>query len=320
MSKLPQLSERYTDSSSAPPGVAYMDDQYLPMSEAKISVLDFGFLHSDATYEVVHVWKGAFFRLDKHMDRFFRGMKALHMSIPYDRGEIIEILNNSVALSGLQNAYVEFICTRGTSSEFSRDPRDSINRFIAFAIPFSSVANAKQIDRGLHAAITDVVRIPPSSVDSTVKNYHWLDLVIGLYKAYDQGAETAILIDQNGNICEGPGFNIFIIKDGVITTPDYGILLGITRQTIFDLCKEMHIKCFANAISSNEFKAADEVFITSTAGGVMPVTRVDDITIGSGSVGLLTKRITDAYWQMHENDQNRILISYPVNQGSGNAS
>ena len=217
MYKLPALSNRHSDPATYPPGIAFMDGQYLPISEAKISVLDNGFLHSDATYDVAHVWKGAFFRLDDHLERVFAGMEKLHMSLPFDRAEVTEILHNCVALSGLKNAYVEFICTRGTSPTFSRDPRDAVNRFIAFAIPFGSVANPEQMSRGLHAAVTDLVRIPPSSVDPTVKNYHWLDLVKGLYAAYARGAETAILLDANGNIAEGPGFNVFAVKHGKIS-------------------------------------------------------------------------------------------------------
>ena len=285
MHNLPKLSEEYIDPNTYPPGVAFMDGQYLTMDKAKISVLDYGFLHSDATYDVVHVWKGAFFRLEDHLNRFFRGMDMLHMSISYDKAQVTEILYNCVALSGLQNSYVEFICTRGTSPDFSRDPRDAINRFIAFAIPFGSVANEKQMQRGLHIAITDIVRIPPPSVDPTIKNYHWLDLVKGLYTAYDQEADTAILLDSNGNIAEGPGFNIFVAKDGLVSTPEFGVLKGITRQSIFDLCKEMQIECVARDITPNELKAADELFITSTAGGVMPVTKLNYYRLKSVGFG-----------------------------------
>lgn len=310
MHKLPAISARHSDPAIFPPGIAFMDGQYLPISEAKISVLDNGFLHSDATYDVAHVWKGAFFRLEDHLDRFFAGMEKLNMAIPYDRVEVTEILHNCVALSGLQNSYVEFICTRGTSPTFSRDPRESVNRFIAFAIPFGSVANPEQMRRGLHAAITDLVRIPPASVDPTVKNYHWLDLVKGLYAAYAQGAETAILLDAQGNMAEGPGFNVFVVKDGAISTPEYGVLMGITRRTIFDLSDAMQINCSARDVSRDDLLAADEVFVTSTAGGVMPVTKIDETSIGSGCVGPLTKRFTDAYWRMHEDPAYRMDIRY----------
>ncbi|UWQ93324.1 aminotransferase class IV [Rhodobacteraceae bacterium M382] len=288
-----------------------MDGQYLPIQEAKLSVLDYGFLHSDATYDVVHVWNGAFFRLGDHLERFFRGMSELHMSIPYDAAQVTEILHNCVALSGLENAYVEFICTRGTSPEFSRDPRDAENRLIAFAIPFGSVANKEQMERGLHLAVTDVLRIPPSSVDPTVKNYHWLDMVKGLYAAYERGADTAVLIDVNGNVSEGPGFNIFAVKDGVVSTPNLSVLLGITRQTIFDLCAEMGLPCHAQDIAVKDLKSADEVFVTSTAGGVMPVSKIDGQPIGSGEVGLLSERMMALYWQLHADDRYRSVVSYP---------
>lgn len=311
MRKMPKLSERHIDHRNYPPGVACLDGQYLPIEEANISILDYGFLHSDATYDVVHVWNGAFFRLDSHLDRFFRGMEELHMSVPYDKKQVTEILHNCVALSGLRNSYVEFICTRGTSPDFSRDPRDADNRFIAFAIPFGSVATSEQMERGLHIAITDILRIPPTSVDPTVKNYHWLDMVKGLYSAYEKGAETALLLDTNGNVAEGPGFNVFAIKDGVISTPILGVLLGITRQTLFDISEQMNIECLARDISAGDLKTADEVFITSTAGGVMPVTKVDDGPIGSGLIGPLTKRITEIYWHMHDDDRYRDAISYP---------
>ncbi len=310
MRTLPKLSSRHTDHRSYPPGVAYMDGQYLPIHEAKLSVLDYGFLHSDATYDVAHVWGGAFFRLGDHLDRFSRGMDALHMSIPYNKLQIMEILHNCVALSKFKNAYVEFICTRGTSPNFSRDPRDAENRFIAFAIPFGSVASKEQLECGLHLAITDVVRIPPSSVDPTVKNYHWLDMVKGLFAAYERGADTAILIDVNGNVSEGPGFNIFSINNGVVSTPDASVLLGITRQTIFDICEELEVRCHAQVVTVDKLKTADEVFITSTAGGVMPVTRIDDQPIASGNIGPLSNRIMDAYWQMHNEGKHRDPVKY----------
>ncbi len=290
-----------------------MDRQYLPISEAKISVLDYGFLHSDATYDVVHVWEGAFFRLDDHLDRFFAGLDKLHMSIPYDGKQVTEIVHNCVALSGLRSAYVEFICTRGTSPTFSRDPREAINRFIAFAIPFGSVANPEQMKHGLHAAITPLQRIPPQSVDPTVKNYHWLDLVKGLYAAYEVGADTAMLVDAAGNVSEGPGFNIFAVTDGKVLTPEFGVLRGITRQTIFDICHSLGINCLARDLSPTMLKQADEVFVTSTAGGVMPVTKIDAEAIGTGSPGPLTGQIAETYWQMHRDDRYQLLVEYPSN-------
>ena len=306
--KKPKLSNTYHDPHTYPDGVAYLDSQYVPISQAKISVLDLGFLHSDATYDVLHTWKGRLFRYDLHLKRFFAGMEKLRMTIPYSQEDVLDIILNAVSLSGLQDAYVEIICTRGCSP--SRDPRDAINRFMLFVVPFSSVADAKQLKQGLHVAVSDRVRISPSSVDPSVKNYHWLDLVAGLYDAYDKKAETALLLDDRGNIAEGPGFNVFIIKDGRLATPDYSVLLGITRQTVMDICSAKAISCEARAINQEELLAADEVFITSTAGGVMPVTKANGSVIGNGKVGALTSEIKDEYWRMHSSDEWSKLIDY----------
>ncbi len=125
-----------------PPGIAYVDGSYCPISEAKISVLDWGFLRSDATYDVVHVWKRRFFRLDAHLDRFLRSVEKLRLALPVDRAGLQDILMACVRRSGLDDVYVEMICTRGHAPGYGRDPRRAINTFIAFAIPFGSVPSA----------------------------------------------------------------------------------------------------------------------------------------------------------------------------------
>ena len=307
---LPEISHTYTDPHQYPHGVAYQDGQYLMMKDAKISVLDWGFLHSDATYDTVHVWDGAFFRLDLHLDRFFAGLEKLHMQIPFDRDEVTEILSNCVALSGHRRAYVEMICTRGGSPSFSRDPREATNRFMAFAVPYGSIANGEQMERGLRIAISDIVRIPPKSVDPSIKNYHWLDLVRGLYDAFDKGAETVLIVDTNGNIAEGPGFNVFAVRNGALHTPEFGVLPGITRRCVFDLCRKLDIDVSVQDVSPAFLKKADEVFITSTAGGIMPVHSVDNIVVGDGQPGAITKKIKALYWEMHKHPEWRTPISY----------
>ncbi len=305
-----QLSKRYRDPHPYPAGVAFQDEQYIPVSEAKISVLDYGFLHSDATYDTVHVWQGAFFRLDLHLDRFFASMEKLHLSIPYSRENLIEILTNCVALSGLRNAYVEMVCTRGASPTFSRDPRDAVNRFLAFAIPLGFIANPEQMERGLHVAISDIVRIPTQSVDSSIKNYHWIDLVLGLMDGYAKAGETVLLVDMNGNITEGPGFNVFVVNNGRLVTPRTGVLPGITRRTVFDLSEELGLMVVESDVSRETLLGSDEVFITSTAGGIMPVTRVDGGSVGTGKVGPITRQISDLYWEKHQHPDWRLSIEY----------
>src|SRR3954453_10368831 len=166
-------------------GAAFMDGAYMPVAECRIPILDWGFLRGDATYDVVHVWDGSFFRLEEHLDRFERSIARLFYSIPFDRDAIAETLHRCVALAGLRDAFVEMLVTRGIPR--NRDPRTAENRFAVFAVPFVWILPPERRDAGLHLVITSIERIRAQSVDPTVKNYHWLDLVRGLYEAYDRG-------------------------------------------------------------------------------------------------------------------------------------
>ncbi|MDP6785982.1 MAG: aminotransferase class IV [Rhodospirillales bacterium] len=283
-----------------PPGVAFIDGDFCDISEARISILDFGFLHSDATYDVVHVWRRRFFRLDRHLDRFLDNVAKLQLALPFDRRTVAQTLTECVRRSGLDDAYVEMICTRGTAPGYSRDPRQANNRFIAFAIPFSWVANEEQRSQGLNLFISTVNRIPSRSVDPTIKNYHWLDFIKGTFEAYEHDAETVVLVDEDANITEGPGFNLFAVSGGRVTTPGQGTIKGITRRTTLELCAELGIEAGEGALSADRLGAADEAFITSTAGGIMAVTRIDGTPLGDGKPGPVTARLTDLYWQKHD--------------------
>ena len=285
-----------------PQGYAWIDSKYVELAEAKIPILDWGFLRSDATYDVVHVWKGRFFRLDKHIDRFFESTKKLRMPCQISRDELKKVLANCVIKGKLENAYVEMIQTRGISPKFVRDPRLATPHVMAFAVPFGWILKQEDFEKGLNVLLTDIKRIPPSSVDPTIKNYHWMDLVTGMLDAYEKGNDTAVLVDENNNITEGPGFNLFCIDDSGIFTPDHGVLEGITRQSIFDLAKELHLPIMKKSISVEELYNAEELFATSTAGGIMPITRVSGKEIGKGSVGNLTRQLHKLYWEKHSDD------------------
>ncbi len=280
-------------------GVAYVDGAYVPIAEAKISVLDWGFLHSDATYDVVHVWKGRFFRLDEHIDRFLASAARLHLTLPVERDALARILAECTRRSGYEDAYVEMILTRGVSPTFSRDPRDAENRLICFAIPFGWILRPEQRERGLSLAVSDIQRIPPQSVDPRVKNYHWLDFVMGLYEAYERGAATVVLQDASGNITEGPGFNVFIVNGRSIATPDRGVLEGITRRSAIEIAREHGLQVQVRPIPTAALLAADEAFATSTAGGIMPITVVDQAPIAGGQVGDVTRLLIQSYWDKH---------------------
>ena len=308
--KIEQSVRAAKDHESYADGAAFVDGRFVPVAEARVPILDWGFLRSDATYDVAHVWRGRFFRLEDHLDRFERSMEHLRLSPPYDRCEIRDILIECVRLSGLRDAYAEVICTRGIPRPGSRDPRDCENRFYAFVVPFIWIADPEKQEQGLHAVIGSKQRIAPESVDPTIKNYHWLDLETGLLESYERGGETVILVDAEDNVVEGPGFNVFAVANGTIYTPDRGVLEGITRKTIIELAAEHGIQLVARPVPADGLRQVDEVFLSSTAGGVIPVTMVDGEAVGNGEPGLLTRQLREAYWELHDDPRFSLPIHY----------
>lgn len=291
-------------------GAAYVDGEYVPIGEARLPLLDWGFTRSDVTYDVVHVWKGSFFRLEDHLDRFERSCARLHLDPGYGRDEMRDILARCVARSGLRDAYVEMLCTRGRPAPGSRDPRHCRNRFFAFAVPFVWIIPPERQEEGAHLIVSDVPRISPASVDPTVKNFHWGDLTRALFQAFERGGETAVLLDGDGYLSEGPGFNVFRVQDGAVTTPHGTVLEGITRQSVRELCDELGIPfAFAN-ITPDALRDADEVFLSSTAGGIMPVSRVDDRILGNGRPGPLSTQVRDLYWHKHGQGWHGTPVDY----------
>ena len=143
-----------------PKGSAWMNEEFVQLSEAKIPILDWGFLRSDATYDVVHVWKGRFFQLDKHIDRFFKSTEKLRMPCRFSREKIKKILAGCVKEADLEDSYVEMIQTRGMSPNFVRDPRKATPRFMAFAVPFGWILRPEDFEKGLDVYLTDITRIP----------------------------------------------------------------------------------------------------------------------------------------------------------------
>lgn len=285
-------------------GVAYTDGRFVALRDATIPMTDRGFVRSDATYDVAHVWQGRFFRLDDHIDRFFWSMQQLRMSLNLDRGQVRTILEQGVALSGLRDAYVQMTCTRGVPPPGSRDPRACVNRFSAFVQPFVWIATPEQQSAGVKMVVSQVRRIAAEAVDTRIKNFHWLDLTMGIFEAYDRDALISVLLDHEGNVTEGAGFNIFVVKDGALATPDRNVFEGMTRRTVIEMAAQMQLPCAVRPVSPQELYMADEVFATSTAGGIMPVTLIDQRPVGDGLVGSLTQRIRESYWALHEGAQH----------------
>jgi len=291
-----------------PAGAAFIGGRYCPVEQAKISVLDLGVTRSDCTYDVVHVWRGRFYRLGDHLDRFSASLARLRLDPGRDRAEIEAVLHGCVRHAGLREAYVSMTCTRGRTAAGSRDLRTARSTFYCYAVPFVWISTPDQQATGASMWISQVTRIPPQSVDPSVKNYHWLDMDTALLDAYDHQAQLVVLRDLSGAITEGPGFNVFAYLDGRWLTPAGGTLQGITRRSVIELADEAGDQVEEGRLSANDLRRAAEVLATSTAGGIMPVTVIDGEPVGTGAPGPLTAQLRDRYWDRHEDP----LYSTPV--------
>ena len=294
-----------------PSGAAWIGGRYCPVEEAKISVLDLGVTRSDATYDVVHVWRRRFYRLDDHLDRFSASLARLRLDPGHDRAEIEAMLHGCVRLAGLREAYVSMTCTRGRVEAGRRDLRTARATFYCFAVPFVwIIAPDRQAADGARLWISQVTRIPPQSVDPVVKNYHWLDLDTAQLEAYDRGAELVVLRDPSGAITEGPGYNVVARVDGRWLTPASGTLQGITRRSVIEIAAEAGDPVREVRLTAEDLRRADEVLITSTAGGIMPVTVINGEPVGTGKPGPLTARLRDEYWRRHEDPRFTTPVRY----------
>ena len=293
-------------------GAAWIAGEIVPIADAKISVLDWGLTHSDITYDVVPVWNGAFFRLHDYLARFRQSIDALKLSIPQTSDEIAEILHAITAKSGLRQAYVSMSASRGVPMiPGSRDPRDCGNHFYAWVIPYVHVVTPDVADRGCHLWISKSSRrIPEDSVNPRAKNYHWGDFTTGLIEAKENGFDNTALLDHAGNVTEGPGFNIFALKGDTVVTSDHGVLHGITRRTMLELCQARGLKTETRPLPLSELMEADEVFLSSSGGGAIPVTQVDDRVFSNGAPGPVAKSLREDYFALLDRGDLSTPIAY----------
>ncbi len=293
-------------------GAAWMKGEIVPIAEAKIGVTDWGVTRSDITYDVVPARDGGFFRLGHYLDRFEASMASLRMDVGMSREDIRQALHAMVVRSGLRDSYVAMVASRGTPLiPGNRDPRTCANHFYAWCVPYVHVISEEIADAGASLWIAkDVRRIPEDSVNPRAKNYHWGDLTQGLFEAKDNGFETVALLDHQGNVTEGPGFNVFAVKGGKVVTPDRGVLHGITRQTVLDICAEQGIRTESRALPLDELLEADEAFLSTSGGGAVPVTRIDDRIMSNGAPGPVASALRRTYWDWTRRPEHREEIDY----------
>jgi branched-chain amino acid aminotransferase len=281
-------------------GVAWIESGYVPAAEARISIFDTGFGHSDLTYTVAHVWHGNLFRLEDHLDRLLDGAVKLRLDPGVTREEIATIAKRCVSLSQLREAFLNITITRGFGKKHGeRDVAKLTHQLYVYAIPYIWAFPPDEQIYGTTVIVPrHVRRAGRNTVDPTVKNYQWGDLTAASFEAQDRGAQSAILLDADNCVAEGPGFNVVVVNDGALVSPSRNALPGITRKTVFEIAGSMGINATLRDVTSRELYEADELMAVTTAGGVTPIIALDGGKLSGGEPGPLTVRIRDRFWEL----------------------
>jgi len=278
-------------------GMTFINGTFVPANEATLPVMDAGFWLGINVFDVLSARQGYIFKLDAHVFRFFRSLHAVRIDIPFSRDELGRLVVETVRRSGLADSYIQIIATRGPRAE--RSISEWTPTVIINAIPYFEIVAPEVTARGLKIRISSVRNVPIQSVDAKIKTFNRLHSYLARLDALDAGADDAILLDLDGYVTEGRGANVFIVQDGRLFTPPEGLLEGITRETVAELAEHDGLSWSEDRLTPYDLYNADEIFYSTTAGGIMPIIEVDRRTVGDGTPGPITCRLRDAYLAAH---------------------
>jgi branched-chain amino acid aminotransferase len=275
----------------------YIDGEFYPEDEAKISVFDHGLLYGDGIFEGIRVYNGRIFKLDEHIERLYESAKTVGIEVPLSKKEFKRAIIEVVRKNNLKNAYIRPIVTRGRG-RLGLDPRHC-QKPTVIIIPqrleeYPLTVAAK---KAVRAIVSSIRRNPPFCLPPMVKSLNYQNNILAKLEAIRAGVDEAIMLDWMGYVCEGTGDNIFIVKNGVLVTPPIyaSILPGITRQTIIDIAKRLKIEVSERNITIHDLYNADEVFLTATGIEIVPVVEIDGRKIGRGEPGPVFIRIKEQF-------------------------
>jgi branched-chain amino acid aminotransferase len=284
---------------TAPRALVWIDGGPVDADEARVPVFDRGFLYGDSVYEVTRALHGVAFALDEHLDRLERSAAGLVMRTP-PRADIERAVNETLAASALDDAYVRIVVTRG-AGEIALDPASADEPRLVVIVRAPKPPPPEAYRDGVEVAIVGRTRfapgVPTSTVDPQVKSGNYLGSVMAVAEARKRGAYEAILCDNVGRITEGSSSNFFIVRGGRVSTPplSVGLLEGITRRNVMRLLDQEGIKWAEQALWPIDLHRADEAFLTSSVRGLVPIARADGEPVGEGKPGPVTRRVMQAY-------------------------
>jgi len=293
---IPSMSDR--------DGKIWMDGQMVDWREAKVHVLTHTLHYGCGVFEGVRAYQGAqgtgIFRLQEHTDRLFNSAKILRMQIPFGKDEINAAQVAVIRENNLTSGYLRPLVWIG-DRKLGVSPKGNTIHVMVAAWPWGAYLGEEGMKRGIRVKVSSYTRHHVNITMTQAKAVsNYTNSILANMEATDDGYDEAMLLDANGFVSEGAGENLFIVKNGVVYTPDLsaGALNGITRNTVFQICQDLGLEVVQKRITRDEVYISDEAFFTGTAAEVTPIRELDRLTIGEGSRGPVTEKIQAAFFDI----------------------
>lgn len=290
--------------------IVYFNGQYIPESQALVPFRDRSFIFGDGAFDMTRTFKHRIFKLDEHIERFYQSMRALRIDPGHSPEEMTTITKSVVEKNlHLLGADEDYWVGQRVSRGIKKAAGDNWNHYgptvVVECAPLPIAERAHYYRDGVPVVIPSVRRTSPDALTPRAKTHNYLNLIMAELEVKAQNPDNwAVVLDQNGNLCEGMGSNIFIVRGGELLTPkERFVLPGISRQTVIDLAGKLGIPCRQVDIDLYDGYTADEAFLTSTSLCICPITSINGAQVGDGAVyGPMTQRLIDAYVELVDCD------------------
>lgn len=270
----------------------YIDGVFYPEHEAKISVFDHGLLYGDGVFEGIRFYNGRVFKLKEHLDRLYDSARAICLAVPLSHGEVTQVVLESIRQNELRDGYIRLVVTRGVG-DLGLNPKLCKKATVIVIAANITLYPAELYQKGLEVITCATRRVSPSALSPAVKSLNYLNNILAKIETNQAGAGEGLMLNDQGNVAECTADNIFILKNGALTTPPVtaGALRGITRQVVMEIAAEIDLPCAERDMTRFDIYTADECFVTGTAAEIMPVVKLDSRVIGEGNAGAVTARL-----------------------------
>lgn len=272
--------------------IVYLNGEFVPKEEAKVSVFDHGYLYGDGAFEGIRAYDGKVFRLHEHIGRLYKSARAIMLKMPMPPAEMAEVVLETLRRNKRRDGYIRVVVSRG-EGDLGLNPDLCPRPTVVVIADDITLFPARDYEEGLTVVTVSTRRNIPEALDPKIKSLNYLNNILAKIETNLAGVKEGIMLNREGYCAEGTGDNLFIVSEGAILTPPphAGILVGITRQVVIEIAQRLGLPCREELITQHEVYTAEECFLTGTAAEIIPVVKMDGRIIGTGRRGPVTEKL-----------------------------